>query len=179
MKNHYIAILVIVSIFFFNTPVQADYTHHLKIQDMDFSWTLGQENIDIQVSAKTTGWVGIGFNPESSMLGANIIIGYVKKGKVKIEDHYGHQKRAHVKDEKQGGAGHILNPSGSEENGVTTLSFSIPLDSKDAYDSVVQTDGPSTLIFAYGGKRDSLKSRHSFRTTWKIDLTSGEGEKIR
>ncbi len=181
MKNKVLAAAIFSALFLLTGPSSwaAEYQHHLKIKDMDFSWNLKESTMDIMISAKTTGWVGIGFNPEKAMLGANIILGYVKKGKVKIEDHFGHQKRAHQSDKKQGGKDHIANPEGSEENGVTTLSFTIPLDSGDQFDPPINSDGKNILIFAYGGKRDSLKSRHGFRTTWEVNLKTGEGKKLR
>lgn len=155
-----------------------DYQHSLKIDKMQFSWNLNETTLDIKISAKTTGWVGIGFNPETSMLGANIILGYVKDGKVSIEDHYGTQKRAHGPDGKEGGGVHITHPEGTEENGVTTLAFTIPLNSGDKYDPPVKADGTNTLIFAYGGSRDSLKTRHGYRSTWEVNLTTGEGKSL-
>ena len=87
-QNFAFSILTLICILFIHTSaIAGDYQHTLDIQDkkMTFSWTLNEDTIDIQISAKTTGWVGIGFNPETSMLGANIILGYVKKGKVKIK----------------------------------------------------------------------------------------------
>ena len=179
MKKNILSALLALSFILLAVPNlwATDYQHTLKVEEMNFSWNLNESTMDIRISAETTGWVGIGFNPEEHMLGANIILGYVKDGKARIEDHYGIQKRAHGPDEKEGGSVNITNPEGWEENGVTTLAFTIPLNSGDKYDPPVKTDGISTLIFAYGGDRDSLKTRHHFRTTWEIDLKTGEGKK--
>ncbi|WP_022669221.1 DOMON domain-containing protein [Desulfospira joergensenii] len=179
-KTIFLSSFLALIFLFFTVPNlwASDYQHSLKINEMDFSWNLNETTMDIRISAETTGWVGIGFNPEESMLGANIIIGYVKKGKARIEDHYGIRKRAHAPDEKQDGTSNITNPEGSEENGITTLSFTIPLNSGDQYDPPVKTDGPNVMIFAHGEKRDSLRTRHSFRTTWEINLKTGEGKEL-
>lgn len=156
-----------------------EYQHTLDVNDMHFSWTIDADQIHVQVSAKTTGWVGIGFDPEKAMQGANIIIGAVKNGKVKIEDHYADRKRGHSNDKKFGGKPNILNPSGTEVDGITTISFSYPLDTGDAYDKPINAQGATRIMLAYGAGRDSFKNRHPFRTVYDIDLSTGENKKIK
>lgn len=105
MKNNYL-IVSILSFIFFLIPLSLsamEYQHTLEVKNMQFSWTIEGDQIHVRLSAKTTGWVAIGFDPEKAMQGANIIIGAVKKGKVKIEDHYADRKRGHSSDEKLGG----------------------------------------------------------------------------
>ena len=120
-----VAVLGIVfSFIFFSGGVWAsEYDHKLDIKKMDVFWKIEDDKIHLKLAAKTTGWVAIGFDPEKAMQGANIVIGAVKKGKVRIEDHYGDRKRNHKKDEKLGGQNHILNPKGMEKDGVTTISL--------------------------------------------------------
>lgn len=151
-----------------------DYQHEIKAEDMTFAWTLDASNIHIKLSAKTTGWVGIGFTPDGSMLGANIIIGAVKKGKVRIQDHFGNRNRGHIPDKKQGGTNDISNAEGSEENGITTISFTMPLDSGDKFDlPAIKADGTDKIILAYGAGRDSFKSRHLFRSEYQVNFATG------
>lgn len=79
------------------------YKHSAAIEQITFSWTVEGELLHIKLSAKTTGWVGVGFNPTKDMKDANFILGYVKKGKVKLRDDYGSSLRKHSKDTKDGG----------------------------------------------------------------------------
>ena len=161
------------------TVYAADYDHSFKFKDMDIQWRLDGDQIHFQLSAKTTGWVGIGFDPEDAMKGADIIIGAVKKGKVRIEDHYGNRKRNHASDEKLGGESNILNPKGSEENGVTTISFTLPLERKGEYDKSIDPSKVSRVMVAYGTGRDSFKGAHKSRGVYDINYTTGETKKIK
>ncbi|THB72508.1 MAG: DOMON domain-containing protein [Desulfobacteraceae bacterium] len=178
-KSLIIAVLIVLSLAFSTMAMARDYAHSLKAENMDFSWSLDGDMIHVMVSAKTTGWVGIGFNPSAAMKDANIIIGMAKGEKVKIEDHYGNKKRSHVNDKKDGGTNDLKDLSGYERDGVTTLIFSIPLDSGDKYDAPIKADGTDKVILAYGAGRDSLKTRHAYRTTLEVDLKSGKHSEVK
>jgi len=156
----------------------ADYKHQIEIKEMVFAWTLAEDQIHVKLSAKTTGWVGIGFSPEKAMQGANIIIGAVQNGKFKVQDHYGSRKTGHKSDEKLGGESHILNPGGTQENGITTITFSLPLSTKDKWDKEIKK-GRNIIMFAYSRGKDSFKTGHRFRTVYDIDLTTGGNKKIK
>ncbi len=156
-----------------------DYQHTLEVKDMQFSWSIEGDKIHVKLSAKTTGWVGIGFDPEKAMSGANIIIGAVKNGKFKVEDHYGDRKRGHKNDEKLGGNNDVLNPSGSEKDGITVISFTLSLDSGDKYDKPVKASGKNLVMLSYGAGKDSFKNRHPFRAIYEIDFSTGENMKIK
>lgn len=156
-----------------------EYQHTLEVKNMQFSWTVEGDKIHVQLSAKTTGWVGIGFDPEKAMQGANIIIGAVKNGKFKVEDHYGDRKRGHSSDEKLGGKNDVLNPSGSEADGVTTISFSFPLDTGDKYDKPINPEAINRVMLAYGSGKDSFKTRHPYRMVYEINYSTGEHKKIK
>lgn len=181
MKKRILLVTVLLMVMggMISGAVAADYQHKIEAGDMTFAWSLEADKINVQMTAKTEGWVGIGFDPENAMEGANIIIGAVKGDKFKVEDHYGDRKRGHSSDESLGGKNDVLNPGGSEENGVTTITFSFPLKSEDKYDKPIVTDGPMKIMLAYGAGRDSFKTRHPFRTVYDINLSTGENKKIK
>lgn len=182
MRNKLTAVLAGVICFVLMVPfvgTAKEYAHKLQVEDMEFQWTIEGDQIHVQVSAKTTGWVGIGFDPEKAMMGANIIIGAVKKGKARIEDHYGDRRVGHSPDEKLGGADNITDKQGWEKDGVTTLAFTIPLDSGDKYDKPIKPQGKYTIMLAYGPPRDRLTTRHPYRTVYEIDFSTGENKKIK
>ncbi len=163
-----------------------DYQHTLEAKDITFSWSLEGDKIHIQLSAKTTGWVGVGFNPQKAMSGANIIIGAVKKGKFRVEDHFGDRKRNHAKDEKLGGTNDVQNPAAEEKDGVTTISFTYPLKTEDKWDNEklepLATDKPIKVMLAYGrdGKDKMVtKASHKYRTIYEVTLSTGENKKIK
>jgi hypothetical protein len=151
------------------------YAHGLAVGDMRFLWRLQQESIDITLAAETTGWVGIGFNPEMSedMKGANFIIGYVKDGRAEASDHYGIMEGKHRDDEKIGGKTDFSGLSGSETNGTTKLTFSVPLDSSDPMDTALSPGNENTVLLAYG-RSDSIALKHRFRAVLRVNLSTGE-----
>lgn len=179
-KNSFLILTVaLLSLTLHGSAASMDYLHKLEVKNMQFSWTVEEDKIHVKLSAKTTGWVAVGFDPEKAMGGANIIIGAVKKGKVKIEDHYADRNRGHSNDKKLGGKNDVLNPSGSEENGITTLSFTLPLDTKEKFDKPINPTKISRVTLAYGSGRDSFKARHPFRIVYDINLSTGEAKKIK
>lgn len=166
-------LLAVFAIFGLSPVAAGDYEHKITEKKIVFEWKLNGPNIDIKLSAPTTGWVGIGFNPSEKMKDANFIVGYVKKGKVMITDDYGKTKTTHSKDTKGGGKKDVSGMSGSEENGVTTIAFTIPLNSGDSLDSPLDINGDTTVLLAYGAGRDSFKSRHKVHAVLKVNLSTG------
>lgn len=171
--------IVSFSIFFSVVVWASEYDHKLDVDKMDVFWRIDGDKIHVKLAAKTSGWVAIGFDPEKAMQGANIIIGAVKKGKVRIEDHYGDRKRNHKADEKLGGKSHVLNPRGTEKDGVTTISFTLPLDSGDKWDKPIDPAKISRIMLAFGAGRDSFRAGHVWRGIYDVNYTTGESQKIK
>jgi hypothetical protein len=157
----------------------SDYAHSLAVDDMTVSWTLDGDKIHMELSAKTTGWVSIGIDPEDAMGGADIIIGVVKNGKVRVEDHYADRKRGHSADEKMGGENHVMDPAGKEIDGVTTISFTRNVDAAEQWDKPIHTTGKTRVMIAYGTGRDSFIAAHRFRAVYDIDFSTGEAVQVK
>lgn len=173
--------VIIPALLFLTLPLMLsamEYQHKLQADDMIFSWTIQGDEIHVQLSGKTEGWVGIGFDPVDAMEGANIIIGAVKDGQVKIEDHFGDRKRGHSSDEELGGKNDVKNPAGTEEKGITTISFTYPLNAGDKYDKPIPADGKGKVMLAYGAGKDSFKNRHPFHVVYEINFKTGESKKV-
>jgi hypothetical protein len=179
MMKKYILIWAAICLLFPAFSMANEYPHKLEAKNMTVSWRIDKEQIHVKLTAKTTGWVAIGFDPEKAMQGADIIIGAVKKGKVKIEDHYADRKRGHSPDKKLGGENHVLNPAGEEADGVTTISFSRALDTGDKWDKPIVAQGTSRIMIAYGSGRDSFKAGHKYRGIYDINYSTGETKKIK
>lgn len=156
--------------------VAGDYAHKVTIADMSFEWTVDGGEIHIQLTAKTKGWLGIGFSPESRMRGANFILGYVKQGEVSIQDAYGIREIQHIKDEANDGETNISDVSGFENGNRTTISFTIPMDSGDSNDKPMVPGQKTTVLLGFGPDRDNFYSRHTFRTRIQVNLQTGEYE---
>ncbi len=154
------------------------FDHTLKEGPMQFSWSVEAGSLRVQLTGKTTGWVGVGFNPEEMMKGANFILGYVKNGKVKVVDHFGHSDRNHKSDTKLGGQNDTSGVSGSEKKGVTEITFTIPLKTGDEYDTVIDPTGMTTVLLSMGSGRDSIRSVHGFKSIYRVNLSTGRFEKM-
>jgi hypothetical protein len=131
-----------------------------------FKWRVEDQNLRVVISARTKGWVAVGFNPSEKMKDANFIIGYVKKGTVYINDEYGIKKGGHVADTKIDGSSDILERNGSEKNDITEIEFVIPLDSGDTKDRPLEPGEDYLILLAYG-KGDSFQSPHSIEAEAK------------
>ncbi len=152
-----------------NASKEIKYTSSLTAGDMSISWSVKGKNLFVQLTAPTTGWVSVGFDPEKIMKGANFIIGYVSNNTAVIEDQYGVDLFIHKKDTELGGKDNVENKKGKVENGRTEISFSIPLDSKDPYDKKLEKGKEYKVILAYGPDYDMTK-HHVKRYTVKIKI---------
>jgi len=150
-----------------------EYQHTLTENNITFAWSIEGDQLAVKLSAKTDSWVAVGFNPTKKMKDANIIIGYVKKGKVKISDEFGTAATQHKGDKKVGGVDHVTVVGGTEEGGVTTIEFTIPLNSGDAKDGVIDPAADTTVILAHGEGRDSFRVKHKVHATLVVNLSTG------
>ena len=85
------------------------------------------DNTDLHciLSANTSGWISVGFNPSSMMMDANFIIGYVSGGTGSMRDDWGVSNTTHSSDISLGGLDNTLQISSSESSGTTELEFMI------------------------------------------------------
>jgi len=157
----------------------SNYDHNVTVKVMAFLWKVDGDSLKVKLAAKTTGWLGVGFNPEpdQGMKGANFLLGSVKDGKAVVEDHFGTMKTNHKADEKLGGKLDVSDISGKETDGVTEMSFTIPLNSGDNNDKAIVTDGDTTVMLAYG-KSDIMILKHTFHAILTVNLSTGASKVI-
>lgn len=140
----------------------------VKNEKFIFKYRHTDNTIDIIVSANTTGWVSVGFNPSIKMKDANYIIGYVKDNLLYIEDHFGVSPISHSSDISLGGTNDIINPKGNEKDGWTEMSFTISRKPKDKFDNEIKK-GKNLIILAFG-LRDDFTSKHVNLLKFNIEL---------
>ncbi len=142
------------------------------VGDFVLQWktdTLGL--LHVKVSAPTTGWVAVGFNPSMGMQDANVIIGYVKNDTVFVRDDYGSSPSSHSTDVSGNGESNLSNLEGSEANGETEIRFTIPLNSGDARDCSLMIGMTYTVILACGEDgADGFDMYHRTRTSTSIEI---------
>ncbi|MFZ2632101.1 MAG: DOMON domain-containing protein [Desulfosalsimonadaceae bacterium] len=154
------------------------YQHTITVEQMTFQWTLNSDSMQVKLSGKTTGWVGVGFNPTKAMKDAKFIIGYVKNGEPKIQQQYGNSEFSHTKDAMSGKKEEITNISGSEANGMTELAFTIPLSPGNIYGQAIKINQDMTILLAFGPGMDSFLTKHQFRKTLKVNLSTGSNQNM-
>ncbi|MBU2646709.1 DOMON domain-containing protein [bacterium] len=168
-----VSLIISLLLLFSLSPLSAaDFAHTIDVKKVQFQWSVDGENLRIGLSGQTDGWVAIGFNPTQKMKDANIIIGYVKQGKVYISDDFGTAQKKHSADSRLGGKENVSAVSGSEKGGVTSLQFTIPLDSKDIKDTVIDPK-KSTVVMLATGRRDSFRLSHNFIAVLDVNLETG------
>ncbi|NCB02540.1 MAG: hypothetical protein EOM67_10290 [Spirochaetia bacterium] len=136
-----------------------------------FDYEFKDNKIEFTVTAPTTGWVGIGFNPSSRMKDADYVLGYVKEGSLYLQDSYGTSNTSHASDESLGGTDNVVAISGTEMDGKTTIVFALPLDSKDIYDKKFVQGDTYKVLLAYGkDNSDDFTSMHTKRQSMNVVL---------
>lgn len=168
MKKVFLIVLILLCINIFsesnNGWVRNEYKKGLVVEVKTLD-----DKIEFKVYGVTKGWISIGFEPTLIMKDSDIIIGYVKDNKVVIEDHFSHSMTGHKSDESLGGVNSIEIIDGSEVDGVTMLHFALPIESKDKYDTSLTPGKTYKLIFATS-KNDSIKSKHNFRGSDRLNI---------
>jgi len=133
---------------------------------ISFSILIRGAEAEITVSAAVRGWVGIGFNPTNRMKDADFLIGYVKDGVAFARDDFGTGTGSHRADVDVGGTNNIISFSGTEKDGVTTMTFVVPVDSGDSKDSKLLPGKHSVILGA--SNSDNFTGIHS--KIGKVDI---------
>ena len=158
------------------TALQAgQYDYEVKDKKISFAWKVEGDKLAVKLAAETEGWVGIGFNPSKEMKDADFIIAYVKDGETKIFEEFGDSESSHSPDKKNGSTTDVALVGGTESGGITTVEFTIPLKSTDK-NRAININGDTVVLLAYAG-RDSLKTKHTYRTALKVNLGTGASQK--
>lgn len=130
-----------------------------------------EDTLQVALSAETTGWISIGFDPSRMMADANIIIAYVKDGELHIADDYGTGPMSHDRDTAHGGTHDIVAATGREEEGVTAVEFTIPLDSGDDMDKPLVPGNTYLVLVAHGPDgADDFTTYHANRGSFELEL---------
>ena len=133
-------------------------------------WHNDSKDLYIGLESQTEGWIAIGFDPERLMKDANIIFFALENGNLIARDDYGTSNFSHSSDEELGGSFDITEYAGKKENSITTIEFTIPLDSGDEFDRVLEPADSYSVILAVNSKNTDFDSKHSKRSSGVIEL---------
>lgn len=145
---------------------QSEYQYHYSNSTvkMDLYWTIVQDTIYIGLEAPAQGYVAWGLVTSSAM--EDLVLGYVKDGKLTISDSFATDHRAHKLDTSQGGKSDLLASAGSEavrevpqgKTTFTVIEFSRKLNTGDRFDNPI-TEGMWRTYLAHSDS-DDLVSNH-------------------
>jgi hypothetical protein len=134
-------------------------------------WSVVDDTIHFGIIARTTGFVGLGIDPEQRMLNADMIIGWVTDGgTVEIFDAFSTGETGpHPEDTDLGGTFDILDYDGSETDTHTILEFKRKLSTGDQYDNIIPAEGSLDIIWSLG-QSDTFSLRHDDRGSGTITV---------
>ncbi len=114
-------------------------------------WSIDESLVYIAMSARTTGWVAVGFDPITLMENADIVFGWVDgSGTAFTLDTFATGPYGpHPPDEELGGMQDIVQFAGIERDGITTIEFTRSIETGDVYDKPIQVDEGVTIIWSY------------------------------
>lgn len=142
-----------------------------QVAGVDVQWRVDGDELTVQMTSATTGWIAVGFDPSRMMRDANIIIGYVADGQVMLSDDYGTGNTSHGHDVDNGGTDDIISAEGTEEDGSTQITFTIPLDSGDSWDKPLVPGNTYTVIVSHGPDgADNFGDYHADRGSFEMEL---------
>ena len=134
-----------------------------------FSYRIDGPNLVAKLSCPSTGWVAVGFNPKSVMKNAFCVMGAVVDGKPAISEEFGTGMFEHKPILSLGGKAVLIASDVSSENGVATLSFTMPLSTKDGMHADLAAGKKVKLMFAAGASNDFTK-KHKRKGEMTITL---------
>ncbi len=132
--------------------------YHNNAINMTLYWTIDGDTIYIGLEAPAKGWVAWGINTDA---GADMVLAFVKDGKLNISDVFGKPHQAHKADTEQGGKSDLLASAGTESEvetaigkvTLTVVEFSRKLNTGDKADNAVVEGGLRTFL-AYSDADD-------------------------
>jgi len=144
----------------------------INVEGFTLRWAMvAGDNLAVELSAPTTGWVAVGFDPTQVMMNGNILMGYVESKAVIMSDEWGTASTSHASDVSLGGSSDVTVDGGFESLGSTEIQFTIPLNSGDSYDKPLVVGTTYNIILAMGANgADNFNSPHVAAATASITI---------
>ncbi|OQY32601.1 MAG: hypothetical protein B6241_10545 [Spirochaetaceae bacterium 4572_59] len=143
----------------------------LNENGFELSLETRSERLIVTIKAPTIGWIAFATGATDKMKDANIIIVWVDDmmGIAMGEDHFGTSPLSHKNDMELGGSQDLQVLSGKQTGEYTLVSFSLPLNSGDKYDTELVRGKTYPLLLA-SGKSDNISEKLSPVYTGKITI---------
>ncbi len=140
------------------TKLEYRNLYHNNAIRMTLYWTIDGDTLYIGLEAPAKGWVSWGVTTDA---GADMVLAFVKDGKLNILDTFGKPHQAHKADPEQGGKSDLLASAGTESEvetaigkvTLTVVEFSRKLNTGDKTDNAV-AEGALRTFLAYSDADD-------------------------
>lgn len=128
----------------------------LKVSLGGMKWSCVREGNELimELSAPTKGWVAVGFNDENNILHSDLIMFRVVDGQVEVQDMYVKGVGDPRLDDSLGGRQNIDMLEAEERDQQTYVRFRRPWSGKDDYDYNLEQGETFWLILAYSTHDD-------------------------
>ncbi|UTW63973.1 hypothetical protein KFE98_07485 [bacterium SCSIO 12741] len=136
---------------------------------MVFRWKVENDSLRVKLRAPTSGWLAVGFNRQSGIVGSALIMGANRDGVSQVEEQFVIGPQQHPPVSKLGSATSIAEAICVEKNGVSEMTFCLPLQAQDKWHCDLQSSGPIYVALAYS-REDDFDHHSAVRTEVKITL---------
>jgi hypothetical protein len=136
---------------------------------MTVNWNCQKNRMFFEMSAKTTGWLTLGFNDTPGIKGAYLLMGRVVDGKAEVVEHYTLQAGDYRPIASLGGTTQVEDVDGVEKNGESTIYFSLPLAVAGKYQKQLVQGKRYHWILAYS-REDDFQHHSIMRTAVEVQL---------
>ena len=166
-----VSLVIALSYLILGKTVAAQTTEKKQIvkSGISLSWHYYEEEIFIEMTAPTLGWITIGFNTTQNMAGAYLLMGRVKKGVPEVVEYYTSSPGNYQSIETHGLTPKVNNIDGDEAQHNTTIKFSLPIKSSNKIQKDLSSGQKYVLIMAYS-QEDDFQHHSIMRTSTTIVL---------
>jgi hypothetical protein len=149
---------------------ESEYDHQIVLGPVAVFWANDETHLYVALEAQTEGWLGIGFDPDARMMGADFIIASYDT-EPRIWDAYGQALTGatHPPDTQIGGTFDIVAWAAVQDGPFFRFEALRPLDSGDPYDKPLERGQTYTIIVAVG-TRAAFDAPHAYRGAGEITL---------
>jgi hypothetical protein len=152
-----------------NSIAQQNTLKKISKNRMNVSWYYVNNKIFFEMSAPTNGWVTIGFNTKSGMVGAYLLMGNIINNKVTLVEHYTKSPGNYFPISKFGAISQVENVEGVEKSNNTTIKFSLPIKAFSKYQKDLTETKEYIMIIAYS-QEDDFQHHSIMRTSINVKL---------
>lgn len=149
--------------------VRTEKQKEIIVNGMIFQWQFDEHFVHVKLSAPTTGWIAIGFNTQNELQGTNLVMGAIEHDFVNIEDRFILKPGLHKSILELGGSDALIHRGGVEQNGISTIWFSMPLSVNDKFHHDLLDGKVYWVLLAYSQEND-FQHHSIMRTSIKIKL---------